>query len=92
MTAPISSNNINSVQFLNARNAFKAATAPKQEEPAEELLQEEIIPENSKSMLDKYNVDEIKKFAQSVGEENLSNDDIKYGLAYGRSVIIDYAV
>ena len=39
------------------------------------------------------NVDEIKKYAQmmqGVNEEALTDDDIKYGLSYGRSVIVEY--
>ena len=37
------------------------------------------------------NVEEIRKYASYMGEE-LSIDDINYGLMYGRSVIADFSV
>ena len=36
--------------------------------------------------------EEIRQFAKNAGEENLSNEDIQYGLTYGRSVIADYLI
>jgi hypothetical protein len=42
-------------------------------------------------ILNEKDIKEIKKYAQMAGEENLSDDDIKYGLSYGRSVIIEYS-
>ena len=36
------------------------------------------------------NVEEIRQYASSMGE-NLSIDDINYGLMYGRSVIADFS-
>jgi len=92
MTAPISSN-INSIQFFNATNAFKTATAKKPEKPAEDLFSDDMaVPEQDNNALSKYNLDEIKQYAQGAGEANLSNEDIKYGITYGRSVIADYSV
>ncbi len=41
------------------------------------------------SVMSKVDVDDIKSMAQSIGEE-ITNDDIKYGLTYGRSVIAEY--
>lgn len=35
-------------------------------------------------------IDDIKKSAQSIGEE-ITDEDIKYGLTYGRSVLADYS-
>ena len=35
-------------------------------------------------------VSDIRKCAEFVGEFNISDDDIKYGLMYGRSVIAEY--
>jgi len=40
--------------------------------------------------LKSQNIEEIQKFAQMAGENNLTVDDIKYGLSYGRSVIVEY--
>ena len=93
MTSPISSN-INTVQLFNATNAFKNSKVKKPEEQQPEELLEEAIstPSEAGGMFANHDVDEIKNIAQSVGEDNLSNDDIKYGLFYGRSVIVDYAV
>lgn len=89
MVNAISTNNINPIQMLNAVNAFRTS----------EQGQENKIPEtsdgidvNDNSILKDQNTDEIRKFAQIAGEENLSNEDIQYGLIYGRSVIADYAV
>ena len=31
------------------------------------------------------------EYAQMMGEANLSEEDIKYGLSYGRSVIVEYS-
>ena len=84
-----SNSNINSIRFFNATNAFKSN--PVKAEPRQE--QRELgtnIRENS--ILRNINVDEIKKYADSVGETNLSEEDIKYGLKFGRSVLINYSV
>lgn len=76
------------IQRLNAMNAFKAAEAKPQEK---------IIPEvsdgldiNNTDILKNQNIQEIKDFAKIAGEENISEDDIKYGVTYGRSVIAEY--
>jgi len=47
---------------------------------------------NDNSILKNQDTNEIRQFAQIAGEENLSNEDIQYGLTYGRSVIADYMV
>ena len=89
MVNSISSPNINPVQLLNAVNAFKSTSA----------IQETQVPEisdgieiNGSNILENQNVDEIKQLAQKAGENNLSNEDIQYGLTYGRSVIADYVI
>ena len=89
MVNSISSPNINPVQLLNAVNAFKATTA----------IQEPQVPETSdglditgSNILENQNIDEIKQLAQKAGEDNLSNEDIQYGLTYGRSLIADYVI
>jgi len=89
MVNAIGSQGINPLQMLNAVNAFKAS---------EQVQQKEIpdvsdgIEVNDSSILDNQDTNEIKQFAKTAGEENLSNDDIKYGLTYGRSVIADYVI
>ncbi len=83
------SNNISAIRFFNATNAFKAQPA-KQEIAQKQTEEGTRIKENS--ILRNINVDEIKKYADSVGETNLSEEDIKYGLKFGRSVLINYSV
>lgn len=89
MVNAISTSNINPVQILNAVNAFRAS----------EQVHDNKIPEtsdgieiNDNSILKNQNTDEIRQFAKIAGEENLSNEDIQYGLTYGRSVIADYMI
>lgn len=89
MVNPIGSN-ISAIQLFSAANAFKSSmTSPIQSQPkAPEVSEGTEINDNN--ILKTQNVDEIKKFAQMAGENNLSEEDIKYGLSYGRSVIAEY--
>lgn len=89
MVNSVNSTNINPIQMFNAVNAFKTPS------PVEETK----IPEtsdginiNDSSILNDQDLTEIKEFAKTAGENNLSNDDIQYGLTYGRSVIADYVI
>jgi len=89
MVNAISTPNINPVQMLSALSAFKAS----------EQIQDNKIPEtsdgvgiNDNNILKNQDTNEIRQFAKIAGEENLSNEDIQYGLTYGRSVIADYMV
>lgn len=89
MVNAISTSNISPIKLLNAVNAFRVS----------EQVQENKIPDtsdgiaiNDNSILKNQNTDEIRQFAQIAGEENLSNEDIQYGLTYGRSVIADYVI
>lgn len=94
MVTSISSQNINPLQFYKATNAFKQAT-PKQETAKPNIDEPQTssgIDFQDDYLLKKVDINEIKKYAQDIGEENLSTNDIKYGLAYGRSVIVDYLV
>ena len=80
--------NISLIQRYNAANAFRstAATKPQFEEP----ITTDGIQINDNDILKSQNVEEIKKFAELAGENNLTEEDIKYGLSYGRSVIVEY--
>lgn len=89
MVNAIGTSNINPVQMLNAVNAFKASEQV-QENKAPEIS--EGLDINDSSILENQNTDEIKQFAKIAGEGNLSDDDIQYGLTYGRSVIADYVI
>ena len=90
MVASIGTSNINSVQMFNAMNAFKASEVKPQEQVMPEVS--DGVEVNDNSLLQNQNIEEIQQFAKGAGEENLSHEDIKYGITYGRSVIADYSV
>lgn len=90
MVQSISANNINPIQMMNALGAFRATEQAKDANRLPETS--DGINVNDGNILQDQNVDEIKQFAQIVGENNLSNEDIQYGLTYGRSVIADYSI
>lgn len=83
------SGNINPIQMLRAANAFKNTEKPEEINLVEPSEGTNV---NENSILADKDVNEIKLFAKIAGEENLSNDDIKYGVTYGRSVIADYMI
>ena len=87
MVGNIGSSKVSAIQLLNAANAFKNT---KVQTPIKEPQTSNGTDINDDSILKSQNVDEIKKFAQMAGENDLSEDDIKYGLSYGRSVIVEY--
>ena len=82
----------NSVQQFSALNAFKSN---KNLKPAEEPQEAPSVLSGTKtssapSLLDRIDVNDVRKFASYVGEFNISDDDIKYGMLYGRSVIAEW--
>lgn len=89
MVNAIGSSGINPIQMFSAANAFKMA-----EQKTDNKIMEpsDGIDINDNSFLQEQNIDEIKQFAKNAGESNLSNDDIRYGITYGRSVIADYMI
>lgn len=87
MVGSIGTSNISSIQMFNAMNAFKP-TQVQPQDAAPEISDGIDINENS--ILKDQDLEEIKQFAKNAGEENISDDDIKYGITYGRSVIADY--
>lgn len=84
----------NSVQQFSALNAFRTNKNISKEE--EKVTSSDIeIPKGTKtssavSLLDRIDVNELRECAKTVGEFNISDDDIKYGLLYGRSVIAEF--
>ena len=85
-------NGNSSLQMINALNAFGGN---KRVEPANSNFRDidtsnGINLNDNDSLLDNINLDEIKNCAERAGDLNLTNDDIIYGLTYGRSVIADY--
>lgn len=89
MVNAIGSSNINPIKTFNALNAFKSIDQIQDKKTADIS---DGININDKSILETQNLDEIKQFAKTAGEESLSNDDIQYGLTYGRSVIADFVI
>ena len=81
---------INSVQQFSAINAFQAAKNPKQTEEVKEEVSKGIDTTTAPSLLSKIDVNEVRECAKTVGEFNITDDDIKYGLLYGRSVIAEW--
>lgn len=90
MVQSISTNNINPIQMMNALGAFRATEQIKEANSVPETS--DGIDINDKSILKNQDTAEIKQFAQIAGEDNLTNEDIQYGLTYGRSVIADYSI
>ena len=85
----------NNVQRFSAVNALRTG-ASLLNKPVEGN-QESVVDKTSngtkaapKSLLERVDVTDIRKCAEYVGEFNISDDDIKYGLMYGRSVIAEY--
>ena len=85
----------NNVQRFSAVNALRSE-ASKLNKPAENE-QNSVIDKTSdgtksapKSLLERVEVADIRKCAEFVGEFNITDEDIKYGLMYGRSVIAEY--
>ena len=86
-------NQTNSVQQFSALNAFKSNKTLKPKEELEQQKEEApsgIKTSTAPSLLDRIDVSDVRKCATYVGEFNISDDDIKYGLLYGRSVIAEY--
>lgn len=87
MVSPIGSN-INAIQMFTAANAFKSNMS----NPISQIREPETsdgLEVNDNKLLQDKDLADIKKYAKMV-DENISDDDIKYGLSYGRSVIAEY--
>jgi hypothetical protein len=90
INATNSINSVNKLQMFNALNAFKPKAADAEEQVLQNLS-DGIDVKDSNDILKNQDISEIKNIAQSIGEDKISDDDIKYGLTYGRSVIADYS-
>lgn len=84
----------NNVQKFTAANAFRTSSHITKPENSEADVVIESTSAGTKSapknILDRVDTAEIKKFAEYVGEYDITDDDIKYGLMYGRSVIAEW--
>lgn len=87
MVNAIGTQNVNPVQMFNAINAFKSSGQTQANETPE--VSEGLVEDN---ILKNQDLEEIKQFAKTAGEDTLSDEDIQYGFTYGRSVIADYSV
>ena len=80
------------VQQFSALNAFRSSkniTKPSEEhEPIE--VSKGTDTTSAPSLLERIDADEVRECAKYVGEFNITDDDIKYGLLYGRSVIAEW--
>ena len=74
--------------MFTAANAFKS-TMSNPITQSREPVTSDGIELNDDGLLRGQDLAEIKKYAKMI-DENISDDDIKYGLSYGRSVIAEY--
>lgn len=81
----------NSVQRFSAVNAFRSNKTPLNgNNTVEKPTAEGTNTASAKTLLDRIDVNDVRECAKAVGEFNISDEDIKYGLLYGRSVIAEY--
>jgi len=84
----------NSISKLNlntkVRTSEQTKTQDVQKQTNDFEVEDRAFVENNKKT-NGIDVKEIQKYAQIMGEE-LTVEDINYGLMYGRSVIADYTV
>ena len=90
----ISSGASNQVHAFTAANAFRVAQQAlgQGQKQQQDNTPSGVDLKDNDVILRHQNINEIKDIAKSVGETNLSDEDIKYGLTYGRSVIADFSV
>jgi len=83
-----------SLQMINALQAFKGTSNVSKPEQRPSIADIDVSSginlKDNDNLLNKVDLLDVRNFAQKMGEMNLSDEDIKYGLTYGRSVIADY--
>jgi len=84
-------NNVQRFSAVNALRNNQRVTRP-ENEPEENIA--EITNSGTKAapkgLLERVDVQDIRKCAEYAGEFDITDDDIKYGLMYGRSVIAEW--
>ena len=84
----------NNVQRFSAVNALRnnSNILKSQEKDENNVIENTSTGTKSvpKSILEKVDTEDIRKCAEYVGEYNITDEDIKYGLIYGRSVIAEW--
>ena len=85
------SEGINLLQYISAKNAFQNINLEKKNDKIDDINQKKEVENtfDDKNLVANINTQEVKNYASQMNE-NLTDDDIKYGLVYGRSVIADY--
>ncbi len=94
MLAGISTGASNQIQSFTAANAFKTSQEAFKSEQRriQDNTPSGVDLKDNNILLKDQNLEEIRDFARIAGEDNLTDEDIKYGLTYGRSVIADYVI
>ena len=93
MVLGINSGVTNPISMLNATKAFSVAQKPISEAmQVVDTTSTGIDLKDTQDLLINKNISEIKELAKCVGTDDLTVDDIKYGLKYGRSVIADFTL
>ena len=91
MINQISASSINPIKAFTAVNAFKdVQNTSKNSQNIEDNTSSGVDLKDNNNLLQNQNLDEIKNIATIVGKIDLTNEEIKYGLTYGRSVMADY--
>lgn len=89
MVSSISGNS--SLQMISALNAFGANKKIEEQSNIMDFdTSNGINLSDNDNLLQNIDTNDVRNFAQKIGETNLTDEDIKYGLTYGRSVIADY--
>ena len=91
MLTGISTGAANTIKSFTASNAFKNVQEVLNEKNQDRTSSGVELNDNN-FLLKNQNLSEIRNYAKIVGEDNLSDEDIKYGLTYGRSVIAEYVI
>ena len=79
---------------LNTANSSSISNRPRQKKQEQNLIQENEkddvkVIEDEKSAKSPIDIKEVQKYANLIGED-ITVDEIRYGLMYGRSVIADF--
>ena len=81
----------NNVQRFSAVNALRSSAAQLKPQSSEVSTPEDLSTRVApKGLLERINVDEVRECAKTVGEYNITDEEIKYGMMYGRSVIAEF--
>ena len=81
----------NNVQRFSAVNALRSSVNMSKPKETENSFDDsaKAVP-SQKTLLERIDVGDVRKCAEYVGEYNITDEDIKYGMMYGRSVIAEY--